>query len=96
MSARPTNVKAANKLRKAFRKKLPAFFDLFQWLEDRGYADTQGQARKVILAERVKSESHVVGLVDVTLETPDGKETTRLPERFIPVEQRASLVVLPE
>lgn len=83
-------------MRKAMRQTPKGFLDLFQWLEDRGYADTRGQARTLILHKRVRSESHVVGITDVTLETPRGRETTRMPEQFIPAELRTSLEVLPE
>lgn len=95
MSHRPTNRKAAAKMRKAMRRTPKAFFDLFEWLVIRGYADTHGQARKVILNKRVKSESHVVGITDVVLETPRGKETTRMAERYISVDVLPSLEVLP-
>lgn len=94
MSHRPTRRKAANKMRKAMRRTPKGFIDLFQWLEDRGYADTQGQARKVILSKRVRSESHVVGIADVVFESPRGKETTRMAERFIPASMRDTLEVV--
>ena len=61
MSARPTRVKAANRLRKAMRPGTVTYIDLVQWLMDRRYAQTKGGARKLLIDGRVKSESHVIG-----------------------------------
>lgn len=63
MSKRSIKRKQANKLRKAFRRQLPRSLDLRHWLKSHGYADTTGQADAIILARRVKSESHVLGVV---------------------------------
>jgi hypothetical protein len=62
MSHRPINTKKANRVRKLMRRQLPAYIDLVAWLKQHGYADTTGEAHKIILARRVKSESHVIGL----------------------------------
>lgn len=54
--------KKLRQLHRAIRKgRIPAYIDLVQWLRDRRYADTAGGARAIILAGRVKSESHVLG-----------------------------------
>lgn len=63
MSHRPRQAKGVARLRKAFRRTPPAFLDIINWLEFHGYADTAGQARKIILDKRLRSESHVIGLV---------------------------------
>lgn len=62
MSKRPINKKRAARVRKMLRKELPAFIDLIQWLRVRGYAQTAGQAEKLILDGRVRSESHTLGI----------------------------------
>ena len=62
MAKRPLNKKAARRVRKLLRSELPAYIDLIQWLKDRGYAQTTGQAEKLILAGRVRSESHKLGI----------------------------------
>lgn len=63
MARRPIQEKKLRRLRKAVgRTPLPAYIDLIDWLKTRGHADTSGQARKLILAERVKSESHTLGI----------------------------------
>ncbi len=41
---------------------MPARIDLVQWLIDRGHATTKRAARDLILARKVKSESHVLGI----------------------------------
>ena len=64
MAKRPLNKKAAHRVRKLLRSELPAYIDLIQWLKDRGYADTTGQAEKIILAGRVRSGSHKLGMVE--------------------------------
>lgn len=58
--------KKARYLERVIRKgRIPTKINLVEWLKDRGYADTTGQALKLIRAGRVKSESH----------TLDGKHT---------------------
>lgn len=106
MSARPIRRKQANKLRKAFRKELPRFMDLVQWLKDHGYAQTTGEANRIILAKRVKSESHVVGVTKAKVPTSltiaqvaMGKTPTfeerEVVQRFVPAGFRSTLTVLP-
>lgn len=70
MSARPIAVKQRRKVAKAFRQELPRFFDLVQWLIDNGHAKTRREARDIILAKRVKSESHTVGIHQVLAPGP--------------------------
>lgn len=62
MSARPIRKKQAARLRKALRSELPAYFDLIRYLKDRRIARTTGEAKAIILAGRVRSESHKLGI----------------------------------
>lgn len=63
MAKRPIAKKRAARMRKALtRRPLDSRLDLRQWLISRGYAQTIGQADALILAGRVKSESHVLGI----------------------------------
>lgn len=62
MAKRPINTKRARGVRKLLRKELPAYIDLIHWLKVRGYAQTTGQAEKLILGGRVRSESHKLGI----------------------------------
>lgn len=67
MSHRSISHKKANKLRKAMRRTPPVWLDLVQWLRSHGYAQTAGEARKIIIDKRVKSESHTLGLTKRTV-----------------------------
>jgi predicted rRNA methylase YqxC with S4 and FtsJ domains len=49
-------------MRKAMRRTPPAYFDLIQWLRDRNYANTRKQAKDMILAGKVKADSHTLGV----------------------------------
>lgn len=62
MSKRPINTKRARRVRKLLRKELPAYIDLIHWLKVRRYAGTTGEAERLILAGRVRSESHKLGI----------------------------------
>lgn len=62
MSARNTlEAKRARRTRKLFRKELPAFLDLTAWLQDRGYAQTGGGARKLMIDGKIRVDSHTIG-----------------------------------
>ena len=43
------------------RRTPPAYIDLIHWLKFNGYAQTTGEAKRLIMEDRVMSESHVVG-----------------------------------
>lgn len=95
-------------MRKALRSSLPARFDLVQWLKDRRYADTTGQAEKIILAGRVKSESHTLGightkrlkpltkLEKITSTSSHTLENVDVVERYIDVALKPNVHVLAE
>lgn len=103
MAHRPTRIKAARRLEKALtRRPLPAYLDLFKWLREHGpegsykrYADTNGQARSIVAAGRVKSESHTVGLLrDQAVLHPDGKVRTEdIVQRTVPIALKENLRV---
>lgn len=62
MAKRPINAKRAARVRKLLRNELPAYIDLIDWLKVRRYASTTGEAEKMILDGRVRSESHKLGI----------------------------------
>lgn len=43
------------------RRPLPAFIDLIDWLKTRGYADTTGQATRLMVGGKVRADSHIIG-----------------------------------
>ena len=62
MSKRPTNIKAAQKLRRLIRVTSPiGYIDLVQWLQDHGHAQTAGEARDLIQVGNVMADSHPLG-----------------------------------
>ncbi len=63
MSARHSEEKAIRRLRKALRQTPECWIDLVQWLKDRRHAQTTGEAKRLLLAGKVKVESHPVGRV---------------------------------
>lgn len=67
MSKRPVNKKRANKLRRMMvRGSRPLeYIDLVQYLQDRGYADTAGQAREIIELGNVMADSHPLGMREI-------------------------------
>lgn len=70
MSHRSITDKKLNRLRKAVnRRPLPAYVDLVAWLKDRRYARSTGEAESLILAGRVKSDSHVIGITKARMPT---------------------------
>lgn len=63
MSSRPIEQKRRKRAAKAVRRRpLEASLDLIQWLKDRRYAQTTGEAKKIILAKRVTADSHTLGV----------------------------------
>lgn len=62
MAKRPIRIKQANRLRKALRNTPETYIDLIDWLKQHRYAQTSGEAEKIILAGRVRSESHKLGI----------------------------------
>jgi hypothetical protein len=93
MSHRPIEQKKLARLRKALRRTPDAYIDLVDWLQTRGYADTAGQARKIILARRVKSESHVLGIVKMPQLVGNKVEDVDTVDQYVPARLRATLHV---
>lgn len=87
--------KRVRRMRRALRKgRLPARIDLIHWLKLHGYADTTGQARKLILDERVKSESHPLGIQIIELPDADGEmEKHRIFNPLVPADLRETIYV---
>ncbi len=87
MSKRPTEHKQRRRVAKALRRqKLPAYFDLVQWLVDRNYANTKRAAKQLILAHRVRANSHVLGVIEL-----GGEEVVT---RYVPAELKRDVIVL--
>lgn len=71
MSHRPIEQKKRRRIAKELRREpLPARIDLVQWLMDRGHAKTKRQARELILAKRVRSDSHTLGVTTASVPGP--------------------------
>ena len=97
MSHRPLQTKKLNRLRKALRQEHPRYIDLVHWLKVHRHADTTGQAHKLILAHRVRSESHPVGLQTVPTLTAEGKvENVEVVQQYVPASVRPTLCVVSE
>jgi hypothetical protein len=78
-------------LHRALRKgRLPAYIDLVEWLKDRKYVDTVGDAYHLIKEERVRSESHPLGL---TAAEVDGK-MVNVVERYVSGSLRSTIHVV--
>jgi hypothetical protein len=65
MAKRPIRRKQANRLRKAMRRTPDQFIDPVRWLIDHNHARTKREARELILAGRLRAESHKVGFQEV-------------------------------
>jgi hypothetical protein len=94
MSHRPTTAKKIKGLRRALHNNAgapPTYMDLVQWLKDHKYAQTSKQAEAIILAGRVKYESHTVGTLK--LFDPLKNENRLVVQRYIPANQRTALRV---
>ena len=98
MSHRPIEQKKRRRVAKALRRSsLPAYFDLWTWLIQHGHAKTRKEAREVILAKRVKANSHTLGVTQVPKVTEVGGsfkvETVDAAIRYVSTEHLPDLVV---
>jgi hypothetical protein len=76
---------------------LTSYIDLIDWLKTRGYAQTTGEARRIILARRVRSESHPLGVRKVSQLSAQGKvEDVEVVDPYVPAELRPTLRVEPK
>lgn len=81
MSHRPIAEKKLKRLRKAIeRTPLPRYIELIDWLKDHRYADTTGQAIRLLEDGRVHSESHVIGREKVVMMD---EKSNKLIERWV-------------
>jgi hypothetical protein len=101
MSKRPIEAKQRRRVAKALRRQpVPAYFDLITWLMDHGHASTKRQARKLILAKRVRANSHVLGVKSLPMQVPAGPlgaakiETQDVVMPHVSADLRPDLVVL--
>lgn len=95
MSHRPVLKKRAQRVRKILsRSPLPKNIDLVHYLRTRGHAETAGGARKMLEEGKVRSESHVLGRVKMTV-LEKGKEEERwVAQPVVPAKYRDSLQVI--
>lgn len=95
MAHRPIIDKRVKRMRRTLTKgRLPAFFDLADYLIERGHAKTVGEAYKLILREKVKADSHVLGIHELELPNALGRPVlTRVVYRRVPVELKSRVVV---
>lgn len=94
MAKRPIEAKKRRRVAKELRRRpLPAYFDLVQWLIDHGHARTRRTARKMILAKRVKSDSHPLGVVKVLVEKDGIAVAQDIVDPRVPVARRANIIV---
>lgn len=81
-------------MRALTRKPLPAYIDLVQWLIDHGHAKTKKAARDIILADRVKANSHTLGVGEQPYLTADNKiKTRKVVFPHVPADLRGDLIV---
>jgi hypothetical protein len=99
MSHRPTSEKKLRRFRKQLRKNasnVPALIDLVDYLRTRGHASTTGEARKIILAGRVRADSHTLGVRRVPTMDGDKVAMVDIVDPLIPADLRGAIQVLPE
>jgi hypothetical protein len=84
MAKRSIQQKKLNRFKKLFRRTPDRYINPVEWLKDRGYASTSGQARQIIFDGRLRSESHKVGFLEIA-----GHKSVAM----IPAEMRKTLVV---
>ncbi len=97
MASRPIEAKQRRRAAKALRRQSPpAFIDLVQWLKDRRYARTTGEANRIILAKRVMADSHPLGIKRVPTLLPNQTiKEQDVVSPLIPAAHRGRIVVLP-
>lgn len=94
MAKRPIEAKKRRRVAKQLRRKpLPAYFDLVQWLIDHGHAGTRRAARELILAKRVKSDSHPLGVVKALVEKDGIAVAQDIVDPRVPVARRSNIIV---
>lgn len=94
MAKRPIRRKQANRLRKAMRRTPDQFVDPVQWLLDHNHAKTKREARELIFAGRLRSESHKVGFEEIEVFNVElkGLEKRKIVVG-VPIKSKADLTV---
>lgn len=83
-------------MRKALRKSPTRFLDLRHYLKLHRYARTTGEADALILAGKVKSESHTLGIGKFErLNVKNEVEEFDVVQPWVPAKLRGSITVLP-
>jgi hypothetical protein len=96
MSHRPIEDKKRRRVARQFHKTPPAFFNLIQYLIDRGHAKTRKQATAMLKDDRVLVDETPVGTsVENRLQKDMTLKPVRYVEPFLPVELRDRVNVLP-
>ena len=94
MAKRPIHEKKLARLRKTInRRPLPAFIDLIDYLKLHRYADTTGQAIRLLVDGKVKSESHVIGREKRIFLKDDKQHERWEPAPRVPARLRGSITV---
>lgn len=83
-------------MRALTRKPLPAYLDLVQFLVERRLVSSKREAREVILAGRVKANSHTLGVGEQPYLTPTGEvKTKKVVFPHVPTDLRPDITVVP-
>lgn len=94
MSRRPIETKQRRRVSKLFTATPPAYFDLVQWLVSRGHAKTKRAAREMILARKVRADSHPLGIMKLPVTKPNGEvEEVEIVNPRVPVAARERIIV---
>lgn len=94
MSQRPILKKKAARVRKALRRTPPRNFDLVQYLLDHKHAKSKREAREMLVAGRVRSESHVLGRAKVPTLVKGVVKLEYIDAPIVPINLKSNLTVL--
>lgn len=96
MSRRSPEQKKRRRVAKSLRRSpLPASIDLVDYLVTRGHASTKRAARDLILAKKVKSESHVLGIKRASVPGPKAELELALGREVTMVEKDVVAPLVP-
>lgn len=87
------NRQPARRVRRALRRTPDRYFDLIQWLLDHRHASTRKQAKDLILARRVKADSHALGVAKRPVQTPNGIEEIDVILPHVPIALKERVLV---
>lgn len=93
MASRPREAKKLRKLKKALRNTPPTSINLIEYLRVRRYAQTAGEARRLLTDGKVMVGSHVIGRLEVPdPNKPNAKMFVAMP--LVDAKHRGEIVVL--